>query len=120
ARNLLERFLSDSLLEPVILPGTERTMIASTTSKAGQQSRIEARPNPASTLVSVLLRGAPIGQGAYLNLADAKGMVVKRIPLIPFQSFVDLNVADMSSGLYRLSLSGINCEYPGVSLSIVH
>ena len=95
-------------------------MLGAPPRKAKSHSRIEVRPNPASTLVNVILRGDPIGAGGYLTLSDAKGVEIERIALAPLQVFVDLNVAKLPSGLYRLTLFEPNRVNTGVSLSIAH
>lgn len=119
ARILLERYAGDTLQEPVILPGEERSMQQVASRRSVDQMVLELRPDPASTMLSVVIRGEIPESGSPLVLIDGKGQGLSRRPLKPDQFIVDLSVGALPGGLYRVVLVDRSGLRGGASLSVV-
>lgn len=84
------------------------------------EMRLEAMPNPASTAIRVLAELPLRCNGGRLSLIDGTGRVLRDYPLKPGANLLDLAVADLSNGYYRLRSRSNDGVERSTAIEVLH
>lgn len=64
-------------------------------------------PNPTNSLVNILINADYVG-ALNINVYDVKGLHVKEMKTLLFDSKITLNIADLPSGVYIIQFSNVD------------
>jgi hypothetical protein len=124
ARNILQ--VIDTLIyhEPILLPITSEKSVNAPTDRARKQiekdSYLAVYPNPARNFFIVDYIIPTPGDLAVLRLIDARGILVKEIPLTSSQNKFTIGTGNLQSGIYFCNLVENNRVKESAKIIVKH